>query len=251
MKNIINKIYRSSCLACATEYFFIEALALAIGWLISAVLSYIMDEKWSGLWTLSVAALCSIVAIAIFERVVKNRNARLIAELKQEYRERLCKEYIEQTGYAATDGEILVQMEKEADTIADYYTRSLPKTIVAVIIGLACSALLIMQQWKLGLVFVLMAFLQLLPALIYQKWARRIYENAVSSDEAFSDWIINGIKGITTIKSYRQEEWFLTRLKACRLNIVAAAKKENTAATVEDIVSEFVRTVLQDGTYLR
>lgn len=58
------------------------------------------------------------------------------------------------------------------------------------------------------------------------------------------------MRGIATLKSFRQEGWFLNRLKKYRQDVVDAAKKENATATVEDIVTELIHTLLQDGSYL-
>ena len=92
--------------------------------------------------------------------------------------------------------------------------------------------------------------LQLLPTLLYEKWAKSVYKKAMHNDEAFSDWINAGLRGIATLKSFRQEVWFLNRLKKYRQDVVDAAKKENATATVEDIVTELIQTLLQDGSYL-
>ena len=250
MKKQISSLYRPCVLANAVSRFVSDASELLCAWLLSLMLAAIMEANWTYVWQLAAVTAACLTACVLLVWLAGKRSSRLTDVAQQQYRELLCEGVILQRTWFPTSGEFYTRMEKDADTITRFFSAACPQGIVALLELLVCGSLLSLQHGWLGLIFLFMSLLQLLPTLLYEKWAKSVYKKAMHNDEAFSDWINAGLRGIATLKSFRQEVWFLNRLKKYRQDVVDAAKKENATATVEDIVTELIQTLLQDGSYL-
>lgn len=250
MKKKISALYRPCVWANAVSRFVLDAAELLCAWLLSLMLASIMEAGWQRAWQLAGLTAACLLGSALMILVTGIWSRRTTDSTQQQYREMLCEAVIRQRTWVPTSGELHARMETDADTITRYFSTACPKGIVALLELAVCGGVLAGMHTWLGLVFLLMSLLQLLPTVLYEKWAKAVYEKAVHNDEAFSDWVNAGLRGIATLKSFRQEGWFLERLKKYRQDVVDAAKKENATATVEDIVTELIHTLLQDGSYL-
>jgi len=242
--------YRPCVLANAVSRFVSDAAELLCAWLLSLMLAAIMEASWTRAWQLAAVTASCLTACGLLVWLTGKWSSSVTDVTQQRYRELLCEAVIRQRSWFPSSGELHARMEKDADTITTFFSTACPQGIVALMELAVCGILLAAQHVWLGLIFLFMSLLQLLPTLLYEKWAKSIYEKTLHNDEAFSDWINAGLRGIATLKSYRQEGWFLNRLKKYRQDVVDAAKKENATATVEDIVTELIHTLLQDGSYL-
>ncbi len=250
MQKQISPLYRPCVLANAVSRFVSDAAELLCAWLLSLMLAAIMEANWTRAWQIAGVTVACLSACALLVWLTGKRSGRVTDVAQQRYRELLCEAVIRQRTWFPTSGEFHARMEKDAETITRFFSTACPQGIVALLELAVCGGLLASRHGGLGLIFLLMSLLQLLPTLLYEKWAKSVYEKAVHNDEAFSDWISAGLRGIATLKSFRQEGWFLSRLKKYRQDVVNAAKKENATATVEDVVTELIHTLLQDGSYL-
>lgn len=250
MQKQISPLYRPCVLANTVSRFVSDAAELLCAWLLSLMLAAIMEANWARAWQLAGVTVACLSACALLVWLTGMRSSRVTDVAQQRYREWLCETVIRQRTWFPTSGEFHTRMERDADTITRFFATACPQAIVALLELAVCGVLLAVQQGWLSLIFLLMSLLQLLPTVLYEKWAKSIYEKALHNDEAFSDWINAGLRGIATLKSFRQEGWFLNRLKKYRQDAVDSAKQENATAAVEDIVTELIHTLLQDGSYL-
>ncbi|MBQ9342250.1 MAG: ABC transporter ATP-binding protein [Lachnospiraceae bacterium] len=134
--------------------------------------------------------------------------------------------------------------------IRQYMELTYPKMMAALITIVVAIVLISLKDCRLSLIFACMGLLQLLPGIVYEKWTRKVYMNTMANEEAYTDWMLEGLKGIRTIKSYMQEKWFLGKFADKCSDMIDAGKKENQTAAVEDIISEFIKTVLTYGSYV-
>lgn len=250
MQKQISPLYRPCVLANTVSRFVSDAAELLCAWLLSLMLAAIMEANWARAWQLAGVTVACLSACALLVWLTGMRSSRVTDVAQQRYREWLCETVIRQRTWFPTSGEFHTRMERDADTITRFFATACPQAIVALLELAVCGVLLAVQQGWLALSFLLMSLLQLLPTVLYEKWAKSIYEKALHNDEAFSDWINAGLRGIATLKSFWQEGWFLNRLKKYRQDAVDSAKQENATAAVEDIVTELIHTLLQDSSYL-
>lgn len=245
-----HKIYKK-CLIWHTARSLLQRLSLLLtGWILSALLSAIMAQDWQVGLRLGLTAL-GVILILTVSLVFLGRQSRKVSEQAEEsYREELCTMYTKRRGNDLSSGTFLTYIEKDIDTVSAYFSNSLPSLLISALLFVFCGVFLFVQYSWLGLVLTCIGLIQLLPTLVYEKWAKSIYEKAVINDAAFSDWVSTGFRSVSTIKAFQREDWFMQRLKGYAQSVVTAAKKETQTAAVEDTVTAFVSTILTDGTYL-
>lgn len=147
-------------------------------------------------------------------------------------------------------GALDVRLEKDTESITQYYSLTLPHAIGSGVTFLGSTILLFKENWRVGLLFSLLNFSQLLPPLVYEGWAKKIYAQTRSDEESYFNWLLEGSRGIQTLKAYKKEQWFLSRFTEFSRQITHTGKKAEQTATVENIVYEAVNTLLGYGTYL-
>lgn len=245
-----HKIYRK-CLIWHTARSLTQRLSLLVaGWLLSALLSAVMAQDGEAGLRLGVAALGVILILSASLLYLGRRSGKAAEQAEESCREELCTLYTKRRGNDLSSGTFLTYIEKDVDTVSAYFSSSLPALLISALLFVFCGILLIVQYGWLGWGLTCIGLIQLLPTLVYEKWAKAIYEKAVMNDAAFSDWVSAGFRSVSTIKAFQREDWFMRRLKGYAQGVVTAARKENQAAYVEDTVTAFVSTVLTDGTYL-
>lgn len=245
-----HRVYRQ-CLIWHTARSLIQRLSLLLaGWMLSMLLSAIMAKDWEAGLRLGVTALGAILILSAALFYMGRRSGMAAEHAEEAYREALCTLYTRQRGSDLSSGTFLTYIEKDVDTVSAYFSSALPALLISVLLFVFCGILLFVQYRWLGLALTCMGLIQLLPTLVYEKWAKAIYEKAVINDAAFSDWVGAGFRSVSTIKAFQQEDWFMRRLKGYAQSVVTAAKKETLTAAVEDTATAFVTTVLTDGTYL-
>ena len=245
-----HKVYRK-CLILHTARSLVQRVAVLLaGWMLSALLSAIMAQDWQAGLRLGVTALGVILIFSVSLLFLGQRSRKATEHAEESCREELCTQYTMRRGSALSSGTFLTYIEKDVDTVSAYFSDSLPTLLISVLLFAFCGTLLIVQYGWLGLGLTCIGLIQLLPTLVYEKWAKALYEKAVMNDAAFSDWVSAGFRAVSTIKAFQREDWFMQRLKGYVQSVVKSIKKENQAAYVEDTATAFVSTVLTDGTYL-
>lgn len=151
---------------------------------------------------------------------------------------------------AENAGEVNIRLERDAGTVAGFYQDTVPKALSAGCILLCSTALLVSSDWRIGLIFFFLTLTQLLPVPVYEKWARKIYDRSHTDDDAYSNWMLEGIRGIRTLKAYAAEGWFLDRYGQLNRAIVASGKQAEETGTVENILFSAIDSLLCYGSYL-
>ena len=147
-------------------------------------------------------------------------------------------------------GEWEIHLADDTEEIAKYYQETLPQAISSVVIFLCSGILICISDWRIGGVFIALSLLQLLPVLVYETWARNIYNRIHTNEEAYNDWILEGLDGAADIRSYGVQEWYLKRFHDTNLETLIWGKKAEQTSTIETIISTAVDSLLNYGSYV-
>lgn len=109
---------------------------------------------------------------------------------------------------------------------------------------------IIYHDWLLALILLLVSFISFIPKLVYEKWAKKNYDEEQSASEDYTDWIEEGVSGARTIKAYGVESWFIDRFRKSNQIVLKRGVKAEGTSTVEDMVSTLVTSIFDWGTYL-
>lgn len=223
---------------------------LLCGWLLSGLLERTMAGAWQeigGKAALTAAAL----AAAVLPRfaLARLRSDRKLADI-QRFREFLYHGVLERTVCVDDRGEMDVRLNGDVHTIAGYFQDACPKAAGGTVVMICSTALLCGVDLRVGVLFFALALTQLLPVLLYEKWARKNYEQTHSDEEDYCNWLMEGYGGIRTIKAYGAEEWYMARFFKLNRAVIRSGSRTEGVAAVENIVYAAVDSLLHYGSYV-
>ena len=149
-----------------------------------------------------------------------------------------------------TSEEMQGKLGGDANTLAAFFQNALTKAISGAVVILCATVLLCMENLLIGSIFFFLNLIQLLPIFLYENWARQIYEQTHSDEEAYCNWMLEGYRSIRTLKAYGMERWFMARYRQLNRAIVDSGKRAEKTGTVENIVFNAVDSLLNYGSYL-
>ena len=126
----------------------------------------------------------------------------------------------------------------------------MPKVLEGCAIIVGSTLILCSIHALVGGLLLAMGFLQLIPTLVYEKWAKSIYEESVGSEADYEGWIAEGAEGLRTLKAYGREVWFVDRYRQLNERLIRAGKRSECTSTWESIIYEGIHSVLYYGSYL-
>ena len=95
-----------------------------------------------------------------------------------------------------------MRLHMDARTVTEYIQDVLPKVLEGCAIIVGSTLILCSIHALVGGLLLAMGFLQLIPTLVYEKWAKSIYEESVGSEADYEGWIAEGAEGLRTLKAY-------------------------------------------------
>ncbi|MDO5326307.1 MAG: ABC transporter transmembrane domain-containing protein [Clostridia bacterium] len=250
MKQEIQRIFHPSILWGTAYKNCTFALQLFCAWLVSRVLETAITEDWARQYMdIGVAAL-SILLGGIILSLLSQRCAQTKMDNLQQFRQEVCLRVINGELDIPSSGELDVRLHRSAETIQRFFSDTCPQMIAAILTALVSFTTLCSINLRIGFIMLGLSMLQLLPTLLYEKWTKKIYAQTQTDEEAYCNWIMEGIKGISTIKAYQQETWFIRQFQKRCESLIRSGMKENGTAAIEDTVTELIKTILNYGSYL-
>lgn len=195
------------------------------------------------------AAGCLLVS-CVLGCVLTCWRGRVRLEDTQAFRTFLYRCVIDRRVSVGTPGEMQGKLGGDANTLAAFFQNTLPKAISGAVVILCATVLLCMENLLIGSIFFFLNLIQLLPIFLYENWARQIYEQTHSDEEAYCNWMLEGYRGIRTLKAYGMERWFMARYRQLNRAIMDSGKRAEKTGTVENIVFNAVDSLLNYGSYL-
>lgn len=246
----LSRHFHQSQMAGITYELVSYALMLLCGYLISDLLERAMASQWQQMYRTGSLAVLSL-AITIFPKYALSvwRSSRKLTDT-QRFREFLYQCVLNRSIRVEDRGEMNVRMSSDVKTIAKYFQDTRPKAISGAA-TLICSTILIcLVDWRIGLIFFALDLTQLIPIVVYEKWARQIYNQTHSDEETYCNWMLEGYSGIRTIKAYGVEQWYMERYYHLNSAIVNSGKRAEQVGTVENIIFNAIDSLLNYGSYV-
>lgn len=240
--------FRFSIIFGTAYHIVLFLLTLSAGLLVSKVLNCAMNGARISKYMICLAFV--FLAGLPFVFTLKKRLARTIRQEKQDWREELYRDMIGRRIDIAGKGELDVRLSNDADAVADYFQEALPAAAEGIGIAVGSTLMMLRVSPVLGAVLCALSLAQLLQPLVYKKWAKEIYEQTDCAGERYDSWLIQGSDGLSTLKSFQQEDWFIKKLGDISEDMVKAGIRAEKAGTVETIVSSFTDGLLRYGSFL-
>ena len=197
-----------------------------------------------------IETVCVIILGTIMIYITYRLNYTLKSNIAQRYKQSYVQNIIDLKVKINDSGEVDIRLNKDVETIFDYFTSYASGITASIIVIIICFSLCFYYSPQIAVILSVLSLLQLIPPLVYEKWAKEIYMSSQESDEEYCSWLNEGFDGISTIKSYRQEDYFFDKIKQKRKALTLQSKRENTTATVEDIIASSIKVTMDYGIYI-
>lgn len=246
----IMKLFKKSCLFGALYHIFLFLFSVFCGYFVSLLLDSGMEKDMRDAVKLSVYFMVVFLLGLPLIYFGRRKLGKVLRAERQLFREKLYRDMIERRIGVDSVGEMDVRFSNDADTVAEYYQEAIPSMVEGAGIMISVTILLCHTHFILGLLFLGLSLLQILPSIVYEKWAKEIYEQTDDAEENYDSWLVQGCEGITTLKAYSREEWFAEKLSEISGGMVKVGFRAEQTGAVETIVFQFVDGILRYGSYV-
>ncbi len=244
------KIFKKSCLFGTFYHIFLFIFSLFCGYFVSLLLDSGMEKDMRDAVKLSVYFMVVFLLGLPLIYFGRRKLGKVLRAERQLFREKLYRDMIERRIGVDSVGEMDVRFSNDAGTVAEYYQEAIPSMVEGAGIMISVTILLCHTHFILGLLFLGLSLLQILPSIVYEKWAKEIYEQTDDAEENYDSWLVQGCEGITTLKAYSREEWFAEKLSEISDGMVKVGFRAEQTGAVETIVFQFVDGILRYGSYV-
>lgn len=226
------------------------ALSLIVGYAISALINSAMVPDMPVV-LLYVGIIVAGLAIALpFNYFIRKLQCMANLGDQQAFREDLYRRVIARNIGIDTEGELDVKLTSDFQMISSFIMNTIPEAVGSFIMLVGSIIFIAITDYRIAIVFLLMNLLQLLPTVLYEKWAREAYDKIRSDEEAYKSWLVEGHRGMRTIKAYGMEKWFRAKFIKLNKQVYLSGKRAEQVGTVEYIVAESITSIITYGSYI-
>ena len=250
LKRRVKAVWKPFTYIAIVSYSF-KSLSLMGGSLfVSRLLETALEGKWKdGIVVSAFGVIYALVVFSMDYLITKARNRADIVS-KDRWRGVFSEMVVADNLSCETSGAYDGRAENDTWYMGKWYGEAYP-SIIGCSISISISFFIILyRDWMLSLVVMAISSVSFIPKLVYEKWAKKNYEEEQSVTEAYTDWMEEGVNGAGTIKAYGVESWFIERFRKSNQLVLKCGVKVEGTSTVEFIVSEFVNSVFSWGMYL-
>lgn len=247
---IMHVYFKKSSLLSFLYHLFLFVFTLSAGYLVSALLNRAIEQDTNGTlqWAGVLLALL-LMGLPIIYGWSKKRNWWK-REDRQRFYEEMYRRVIDRKLNVNSTGDLAVKLSNDSGTVAAYYQDTLPAAAEGIAIMLGSAVLLCLKHLPIGLLFFAMSLLHLIPTLVYEKWAKQVYEQTDEMQENYDSWLVQGHSGIRSLKAYRQERWFIRHLTRISEDMISAGMRAEKTGTIETVVFQLIDSILRYGGYI-
>lgn len=231
------------------DRFFSFLLTLSCGYAASYMLDTAMSQNSSGLLRSGLTLLLLLILGLPIVWALSKWSEKARALDQQQFREELYRRMLENRLEVDSVGAQSQLLGDISEQVVEQYQTRIPQILEGVCIILGSAILLCRERLSIGILFVLMGLIQVVPVFTYEKWTKKIYEKSWDSDEAETDWIVQGMDGLRTLKAYGRENWFVQRYHAINRRGIAIGNKAVTTGGLESILYAALDALLRYGSY--
>lgn len=217
--------------------------------LLSRLLEGAMESQWARMYRTGAWATGALLAVTGTQYALRTWRSKWELADIQSFRMYLYRRVIDRELSVENPGEMSVRMNDDVETVARFFQKTQPSAICAGVVILCSTVLLCRIHLGIGMIFFCLNLTQLLPVLLYEKWARDIYNQTHTDEETYNNWMIQGYNGIRTLKAYGAEAWYMSRYNRLNRAIVASGARAEKTGTVENIVFNAIDALLNYGSY--
>ena len=137
-------------------------------------------------------------------------------------------------------GETKEKLTEDFEILIKRYSNSIPSFIVALISAFIYFVYLISLSKWIALVFFIIAFLQIVPPIIIQKYLQANYDNCRDIESKITNYVVSANKGMLLIKLYNLNNWWEKKLAEYHKKYIKIGRKSIYTGTAESFLNNLV-----------
>ena len=249
MDRSIGAVFRKSLVMGCAYRLFRAGSSLCCAWLISQLFQRAVAADFGAVARLA-GLLCAAVAIGSFGCLgLTKKNERVCAVERQDFRALQQQRILSFRLPAASSGEMETRLNEDGGAIADHYQKILPDAVEGVTMIVGSVLLMCRTDPWISVILLGCSLLQMVPTIVYQRWAKRIYESITDHEEEEWDWLAQGVEGLRTLKLYNREQWYIGRYREIGRMCVTTGGQAEFTGGIENIIFEGIHAFLSYGAY--
>lgn len=244
------KIFNTSIFINILKNIYIYSISIGLVYTISKLIQYAMEKNYATTIKYSFILLIVLIISSLIIYFLNKISLLQKDKVKQTFLKLLYNNFLNLTLANITKGEFQTRITKDTSVIVNFYTNHITNAIGNTIIIVASSILLCSIHMKLALILIIINFIQLIPSIVYKKWAQKNYSDSSQlEDEAYS-WFGEGYLGLEQIKNYQAQHWFLNRLKDINNKLKVIGTRSETTGMIENFIFNTINSILTYGVYV-
>lgn len=151
--------------------------------------------------------------------------------------------------FSRTNGDILENLTNDLSTVTSAAKHLYPVLVTALLTAIVYSFFIGVQSTVIALAFILISLLQILPPIIIRKYMQINYDLNRDAEAKVTDFIVAGYEGLSTIKLFSLDRWYLDRMKKIHVEAQSAGRKAELTGAAQSSMNSLISNLLQYGMY--
>ncbi len=152
--------------------------------------------------------------------------------------------------FSSTNGSILENLTDDFQTVTSVYRTIYPELCTAILTSIIYSVFIGTQSFIIVVVLLILSLLQIIPPIIIRKYMQFNYNINREVEAKVTDITVIGYKGMSTIKLFSLEKWYLDKLKQVHVEAQYAGKRAELTGAAQASMNAFVNNLLKYGMYI-
>lgn len=255
MKNKSKLSYK--CLYRATTLNFLSSLiTVPAGFFMAGFTSKIVEKaikgKTSDVIKISLHFASFILVYQILVCILNIIKERHTSRSNQKFKVQIYDGFLEQelpVIKALGVGGVIENLTNDISKVVQLFTVDLAKLINGIIMAMSYLGFIAFKDLLLSIVLLLIGFIQLIAPVIVQKFMIQNYNNNRDIEGKLTEYIIDGYKGMSTIKLFNLSKHYIEGLAKIHNDCFRIGIKSEITAQSNNAMDNAIDSILKFGTY--
>ena len=185
--------------------------------------------------------------------LIKNRQDVVNEITCQKFCEKIIKSFFMQSKATVcqfSPGDVRKNIDLDAKKVADYYCAVLPTIVANSIFGLVTICLFVRKSLLLGIIFLALSILQVVPHAMVSCFSYKYYDDDREAQAKWSENIMSMYFGNAIIKIYGLHKLFFHKFQDLNKKWDKLGRKASAMGRISEGISSLIATILEVCSYL-
>lgn len=151
--------------------------------------------------------------------------------------------------FSSQYGDTVEILTNDFNSVTEKWVSLMPNLISGLVMSISYLFFLGMKSPIIAISLFLISLLQIIPPIVVKKYMQRNYLDCRDIESDISNLIVEGIQGISTMKMYSLQNWWLNRMTILHKKYIRIGNISEATFTFETAIDELLNKILTFGTY--